>query len=75
MKIEKSKLEEPHKQLDVDVVIPRYKFGAYPRDNTVTEYHWFIIDIHTDNVVENLKDMELYEVRNRCREWNDNYVL
>jgi hypothetical protein len=67
-------LNDTDKKLHISDVIPRYKFGTYHRDNNETEYDWFIIDTHTDKVVENLKDKELHEVRQRCREWNNNVV-
>ena len=67
-------LDKSNEKLHISDVIPCYKFGTYHRDNNETEYDWFIIDTHNDKVVENLKDMELHDVRQRCREWNDNVV-
>ena len=67
-------LDKSNEKLHISDVIPRYKFGTYHTDNIKPEYDWFIIDTHTDKVVENLKDKELYEVRQRCREWNGNVI-
>jgi hypothetical protein len=67
-------LNDTDKKLHISDVIPRYKFGTYHIDNETHEYDWFIIDTHTDKVVENLKDKELHDVRQRCGEWNDNVV-
>jgi hypothetical protein len=67
-------LDKSNEKLHISDVIPRYKFGTYHTDNETHEYDWFIIDTHTDKVVENLKDKELHEVRQRCRDWNDNVV-
>ncbi len=69
-----TELDNTDKKLHISDVIPRYKFGTYHRDSIETEYDWFIIDTHTDKIVENLKDKELHEVRYRCREWNNNVV-
>lgn len=66
-------LDNSNEKLHISDVIPRYKFG-YCTDNDTHDYDWFIIDTHTDTIVENLKDKELHEVRQRCREWNDNVV-
>jgi hypothetical protein len=70
----RTELNDTDKKLHISDVIPRYKFGTYHTDNATHEYDWFIIDTHTDKVVENLKGKELHEVRCRCREWNDNVV-
>jgi hypothetical protein len=69
-----TELNDTDKKLHISGVIPRYKFGTYHTDNETHEYDWFIIDTHTDKVVENLKDKEVHEVRQRCRKWNDNVV-
>ena len=69
-----TEVDNTDKKLHISDVIPRYKFGTYHRDENKTEYDWFIIDTETNKIVENLKDKELHEVRQRCRVWNDNVV-
>ena len=73
-KIDNTNDEITDKKLIISDVIPRYKFGTYHHDNETTEYDWFIVDTETDKIVENLKEKKLHEVRQRCREWNNNVV-
>ena len=67
-----TEVDNTDKKLHISDVIPRYKFSSCHTEDNMND--WIIIDTHEDKIVETIKNVELHEVRQRCREWNNNVV-